>query len=220
MANRMLTPLARILVGAGVTANAVTALALTLSLIGAVMLAVGHFELAWPLIVLASVGDALDGIVARVGATASPQGALFDAAADRYQELAILSGLAVHLRASVGALAMVLAAMLASFMVSYGSAKAEALRVPIPDGSMRRFERALCICVGVTLVPLASSFVRTSSGPAWLGEAPILLALGVVALAGNVSAAIRLRAIAVSAAAKSADGARPASAAPNAVCVR
>lgn len=220
LANRMLTPLARILVGAGVTANAVTALALTLSLIGAAMLALGHFGLAWPLIVLASVGDALDGIVARVGATASPQGALFDAAADRYQELAILSGLAVHLRASVGALALVLAALLASFMVSYGSAKAEALRVPVPDGAMRRCERALCICVGVTLVPLASSFARTSRGSAWLGEAPVLLALGVVALVGNVSAAMRLRAIALAIAAKSAEGARSASTAPNAVCVR
>jgi CDP-diacylglycerol--glycerol-3-phosphate 3-phosphatidyltransferase len=170
--------------------------------------------------VLASVGDALDGIVARVGATASPQGALFDAAADRYQELAILSGLAVHLRASVGALALVLAALLASFMVSYGSAKAEALRVPVPDGSMRRFERALCIGVGVTFVPVVSHFVRARSGLSWLGEAPILVALAVVALVGNASAALRLRSVAVSIAAKSAEGAPSASTAPNAVCAR
>jgi CDP-diacylglycerol--glycerol-3-phosphate 3-phosphatidyltransferase len=217
LANRALIPVARILVAAGISANAVTALALALSLVSAVMLALGRFDVAGPLIVLASVGDALDGIVARVGATASARGALFDSAADRYQELFILSALAVHLRASVPALALVLAALLASFMVSYGSAKAEAFRVPVPDGSMRRFERALCICAGVLLVPLAARFVHAGALHPWLAEAPILVALAVVAVVGNVSAALRLRVIAASIGPRSAS-ASSESTAPNVVC--
>jgi CDP-diacylglycerol--glycerol-3-phosphate 3-phosphatidyltransferase len=196
--NRVLAPLARALVAAGVTANAVTALALSLSWIAALLLALGRFDAAAPLIVLASVGDALDGIVARMSGRASPGGALFDAAADRYQELAILSGLAVHLHASVAALLLVLAAVLASFMVSYGSAKAEALGVRVPDGSMRRFERALCLCAGVALVPAASGLVRAGILRPWLVEAPVIVALSIVAVVGNASAVRRLWTIAAS----------------------
>jgi CDP-diacylglycerol---glycerol-3-phosphate 3-phosphatidyltransferase len=200
LAHRTLSPIARKLVAAGVSANAVTAVSLLLGLLGAVMLATGRFGIAAPFIVLASLGDALDGVTARVGATASPQGALFDASADRYQEAAILCGLAVHLHADVAALALVLGALVASFMVSYGSAKAEALRVPVPGGSMRRFERSVCICLGVAAVPLAGALVSAGVAPAWLAEAPILLALAVVAIVGNASAVARLRLIAASAA--------------------
>ncbi|MGA2448140.1 MAG: CDP-alcohol phosphatidyltransferase family protein [Polyangiaceae bacterium] len=198
LANRALAPLARALVAAGVTANAVTALALLLSGVAAFLLAMGRFDVAAPLIILASVGDALDGIVARTSGSASRAGALFDAAADRYQELAILSGLAVHLHASVPALLLVLAAVLASFMVSYGSAKAEAFGVRVPDGSMRRFERALCLCGGIALMPGAASLVRAGVLGPWLIEAPLLVALSVVAVVGNASAVRRLRAIAAS----------------------
>jgi CDP-diacylglycerol--glycerol-3-phosphate 3-phosphatidyltransferase len=162
LANRVLSPVARGLVAAGVTANAVTAVALALSLAAALLLASGRFAAATPFIVFASIGDALDGVLARMSATASPGGALFDAAADRYQEMAILAGLAIHLREDVASLAIVLAALLASFMVSYGSAKAEALRVPVPPGSMRRLERSVCLCAGVALVPVAR--VRAARG--------------------------------------------------------
>jgi CDP-diacylglycerol--glycerol-3-phosphate 3-phosphatidyltransferase len=218
LANRLLTPPARILVAAGIKANAVTAVALALSLVSAVMLALGRFDVAGPLLVFASVGDALDGIVARVGATASPRGALFDSAADRYQELVVLGGLAIHLRASVAALTLVLAALLASFMVSYGSAKAEALSVAVPDGSMRRFERALCICAGVALVPVAGSLVRGGALRPWLAEAPILVALAVVAIVGNVSAALRLRVIASSIGSKEAVASSSAPTPPKLAC--
>jgi CDP-diacylglycerol--glycerol-3-phosphate 3-phosphatidyltransferase len=178
-----------------VSADAVTAAALLMGLSGAAMLALGRFGTAAPLIILASLGDALDGVTARVGGTASPRGALFDAASDRYQEAAILTGLAIHLHGDVVALALVLAALVGSFMVSYGSAKAEALRITVPGGSMRRFERAVCICLGVAAVPVSSALVRAGQAPAWSSQAPILLALAVVAIVGNASAVARLRAI-------------------------
>ncbi len=195
LAHRTLSPLARVLVSVGVSADTVTAVALLFGLAGAVMLALGRFGTAAPLIVLASLGDALDGVTARLGGTASPRGALFDAACDRYQEAAILAGLAIHLRTDAVALGLVLAALAGSFMVSYGSAKAEALKVPVPGGSMRRFERAVCICLGVAAVPVSSALVRAGDAPAWTAQAPILLALALVAVVGNVSAVARLRII-------------------------
>ncbi len=162
------------------------------------MLARGQFAAAAVFIVLASAGDALDGVVARVGGMASPRGAIFDAASDRYQEMAILAGLAIHLHADVASLALVLGAMVASFMVSYGSAKAEAMRVRVPAGSMRRFERSVCLCAGVALVPVARALVESGHAAPWMAEAPILVALAIVAVMGNVSAVLRLRVIATS----------------------
>jgi CDP-diacylglycerol--glycerol-3-phosphate 3-phosphatidyltransferase len=110
--------------------------------------------------------------------------------------MAILAGLAIHLREDVASLAIVLAALLASFMVSYGSAKAEALRVPVPPGSMRRLERSVCLCAGVALVPVARALVAALGAATWLAEAPILVALAVVAIVGNASAVARLRVVA------------------------
>jgi len=198
LAHRTLAPLARALVAAGISANTVTGAALLMGLMAGVMLALGRFEIAAPLIVLASLGDALDGITARLGATESPGGALFDAASDRYQEAAILVGLAIHVHGDVVALLLVLAALVASFMVSYGSAKAEAMKVPVPGGIMRRFERAVCLCVGVAAAAVSSALVRRGLAPSWMAEAPIFLALAVVAIVGNASAVARLRAVASS----------------------
>jgi CDP-diacylglycerol--glycerol-3-phosphate 3-phosphatidyltransferase len=147
-------------------------------------------------IAFASLGDALDGRIARATQTASPGGALFDSTVDRYEELFILGGLAYFFRARAVMLVIVLFAIAGSFMVSYGSAKAEALGVPVPGGIMRRTERAVVVCAGIALVPVAAFLGRRFLFPGWIETAPIALALGVVAVAGNLSAVARLRAIA------------------------
>jgi phosphatidylglycerophosphate synthase len=206
----MLAPIARGLIAAGVTANGVTAVALALGLAGGVLLASGRFGAAAALIVLASLGDALDGVLARVSKTASSAGAIFDAAADRYQEMAILAGLAIHLRGDVASLSLVLGALLASFMVSYGSAKAEALGVPVPRGIMRRAERAVFLGVGVTAVPIAGAVTHLLALPAWVEASPIVAALAVVAVVANVSAARRIHIIARSTSPRAAARARAA----------
>jgi hypothetical protein len=74
-------------------------------------------------------------------------------------------------------------------MVSYSSAKAEALHVKPPRGSMRRVERAALLVGATALTPLAALL-----GPA-VKDMPILLALGAIAVFGNVSAIQRLAAI-------------------------
>jgi CDP-diacylglycerol--glycerol-3-phosphate 3-phosphatidyltransferase len=182
----------------GVTANGVTACALVLGGGAGALLAGGHFGAAAILIVFASLGDALDGLLARATGTASSGGALFDAAVDRYEEFFILGGLAFYFRteASGAILGAALFALLGSFMVSYGSAKAEALGVPVPPGIMRRTERAVIVCAGVALVPPAGLCVRLFGLASWLERAPIVLALVVLALGANLSAVARLRQIA------------------------
>jgi CDP-diacylglycerol--glycerol-3-phosphate 3-phosphatidyltransferase len=93
----------------------------------------------------------------------------------------------------------VLLALAGSFMVSYGSAKAEALRVAVPDGMMRRAERATVLCVGVAVVPFAGELATRLDVP-WLHHAPVLLAVAIVAVAANASAVRRLRLVALAAA--------------------
>jgi CDP-diacylglycerol--glycerol-3-phosphate 3-phosphatidyltransferase len=148
--------------------------------------------------IVASLGDALDGLVARRSGTVSVAGALLDASGDRYQEFFFLGGLAVYFRASPVALIATLLALVGSFMVSYGSAKAEAFGVPVPAGVMRRAERAVCLCLATVLtVPWSwlitgTAFPVWSALPRWASELPLLIAIGLIAVVGNVSAVWRL----------------------------
>ncbi len=200
----VLGPIARTVASAGISANAVTGFSLAAGAVGGLLLACGHFGLAALAVVLASFGDAVDGLVARRTCTASPGGALFDASVDRYEEFFVLGGLAFYFRASEVVLALALLALLGSFMVSYGSAKAEALGVPVPRGIMRRAERAAFLGVGVTAVPVVGAVARMLSLPAWVEASPIVAALAIVAVVANVSAARRIQIIARSASPRSA----------------
>jgi CDP-diacylglycerol--glycerol-3-phosphate 3-phosphatidyltransferase len=196
MAYWSLQPVARACIFLGLTANGVTLVSLALGAAAGVALGLGHFGVAAALTAASSLGDALDGIVARQTGTASDAGEVFDAAVDRYEEFFFLGGLAYYFRASDLALGLVLLATLGSFMVSYGTAKAEALQVESPRGAMRRAERAVYLGAGVLFVPIAQALSVRFGLPAWVGTAPILAALALVGIVGNVSAVRRLLAIA------------------------
>lgn len=188
-----LQPVMRACVRLGVSANMVSVASLGLGLVAGVLLGLGHFGVAALVAALASLGDAVDGLVARETGTASPAGEILDAAVDRYTEFFFLGGVAVHYARAPWALVLTLAAIVGSFMVSYASAKAAALRVVVPRGAMRRPERATYLTLGALFVPLTVAL--TGGRPWWAGELPMLAALGLVAIVGNASAARRLAAI-------------------------
>jgi CDP-diacylglycerol--glycerol-3-phosphate 3-phosphatidyltransferase len=192
----MLSPVIDALIAAGVSANAVTGVSLVAGLFAGGALALGHFGVAALGIAVASLGDAVDGRVARRTGTASVAGALFDASVDRYEEFFVMGGLALYFRSSVGALALGLFAIAGSFMVSYGSAKAEAHGVPVPGGFLRRASRASLLAGGTTFVPIAAAIAQPLSAPAWVAYSPVLLALALIAGAANASAILRLRTVA------------------------
>jgi CDP-diacylglycerol--glycerol-3-phosphate 3-phosphatidyltransferase len=185
-----IAPLGALCVRAGVSANAVTFGSLVLGVSAGVAIARGHLGAGALLAALGAAGDALDGVVARASHAASDAGEVLDAAVDRYSEVALLGGLAVYLRATVPLLVLTLSAMAASFMVSYSTAKAEALAVTPPRGSMRRSERAVLLVLGTALVPFAALL------GAPVRDVPIIGALALVAFVGNVSAVRRHLAIA------------------------
>lgn len=181
-------PVVRGLAALGITPNGLTYAALVLGVAAGVALGVGWFGLACLLATLSTIGDILDGQVARLTKTGSNRGELLDAAVDRYTEFAFLAGLALWLRGSAWQLALVLGALLASFMVSYASAKAEALQVSPPRGLMRRHERALYLILGAGMVPVLEP-VLVARG--WPAATPVLAAVALVAVIGNLAAVQR-----------------------------
>jgi phosphatidylglycerophosphate synthase len=182
-------PIVRGLAALGVTPNGLTWSALVLGVGAGVALALGWFGLATLLATLSTIGDILDGQVARLTNSGSNRGELLDAAVDRYTEFAFLAGLAFALRGSWWQLALALGAILASFMVSYASAKAEALQVSTPRGLMRRHERSIYLIGGIGFVPLVGPTLAAHDLPYTL---TCLVSLGVVAVIGNAAAVVRL----------------------------
>ena len=170
----------------GVTPDAVTYASLVLGTGAGVALATGHFGVGALLATVAAAGDAVDGLLARRLGVGSAAGELLDAAVDRYVDFALLAGVAFWFRGEPARLLLALFALLASFMVSYSTAKAEALHVEPPRGSMRRVERAVLLVGAATLTPLAAR-----AGATW-APWPIITALAVIALVGNASAVQRL----------------------------
>lgn len=182
-------PVVRGLAAVGVTPNGLTWSALVLGVGAGVALAFGWFGAATLLATMSTIGDILDGQVARLTNSGSNRGELLDAAVDRYTEFAFLAGLSLVLRDSGWQLSLALGATLASFMVSYASAKAEALQITPPRGLMRRHERSIYLIAGIGLVPLVGPTLVAHDLPY---ATPCLVALGLVAVIGNIAAVLRL----------------------------
>lgn len=169
-----------------ITPDAVTYSSLALGVAAGAAFGTGHFGIGALVATVAAAGDAVDGLLARKLGVGSPAGELLDASVDRYVDFALLAGVAFWFRGEPARLLLALFALLASFMVSYSTAKAEALGVTPPRGSMRRVERSVLLVGAATLTPLAAL-----SGAGWK-NLPMTFALGLVALVGNASAVQRL----------------------------
>jgi phosphatidylglycerophosphate synthase len=174
-------PLARGLAFCRITPNQVSWSSLFFGMAAGVCLAEGRFGLGAALSFAAALFDLLDGMLARMTGKASDAGEVLDAAIDRYVEFFFLGGLAIFYRNHIELELVTLAALLGSFMVSYSTAKAEALHVTPPRGSMRRTERAAFLVGGA----LASSLTSNSIG------VPMISALVIVGVLSNISAAQR-----------------------------
>jgi phosphatidylglycerophosphate synthase len=193
-----MSPVAQGCIALGVGANAVSWVSLVLALAAGVSVAMSHLGVGAALAVGSSVCDGLDGMIARETGSASDAGEVLDATVDRYAELFFLGGIAFHERADALGLGLAFAATAGAFMVSYATAKAEALRVEAPRGAMRRPERAVYLILGVALVPLAGLAVRRWALPPRFEDLPVLVTLALVAGVGNASAVQRLYRVAVS----------------------
>lgn len=169
----------------------------------------GYHALGGLWILLGSLSDMLDGIVARERGLISREGEFIDSLVDRYSDLGLFGGLVIYLRHRPELYAWVLLAGAGAAMVSYVRAKAEALGVRnVPKGSMQRAERAVYLGFGIYFSPMVA---RHYGAP---GDQTPYLAIGIcvlIALLANISA---LRMARYTVAALRARGAPEAPAAP------
>lgn len=152
-AEKGLNPIGAALAKAGVSANFLTIIGLTMAIASAIVIGAGH--LRWGVLVMAAAGipDLLDGAVAKTSGTANKRGAFFDSSIDRVSDALILGGISWHLtKTHPGnpAVAIIPFALLAtSLITSYLRSKGEQLGFDAKGGIMERAERLIMIGVGL-----------------------------------------------------------------------
>lgn len=176
--------LSRALLWTGLSPDALTRISLVVSLASLPMAAIGELPGAGLLLIIGSVFDAFDGIVARERKLASDAGEVLDAVVDRYADAAPLLGLVLYHRASLWQMSIPLLALMGSMMVSYVRAKAEAMRIDLPPTLMRRHERIAYLLVALLVGPAVSPYLSARGG---LETVPDVATLAVVLLIGVVS---------------------------------
>jgi CDP-diacylglycerol--glycerol-3-phosphate 3-phosphatidyltransferase len=192
----ILEPVARLLVFLGITPNQVSWASLGFGFLAGACLAVGRFGFGAVFATISGLLDSLDGMVARISGVASDAGEVLDAAVDRYVEFFFLSGLIIYYREIPVLQVLALLALLGSFMVSYSTSKAEALKVDPPKASMRRPERAVYLTLGAALSTVTIPWLETHREDSIAIAYPMVVALGLVAVVANVSSIERFWSIA------------------------
>jgi CDP-diacylglycerol--glycerol-3-phosphate 3-phosphatidyltransferase len=143
----------RVLTRWNVSPDWVTGVGLVLTAGVAAMAALGYIQWAGVAYIVAAVFDALDGTVARVSGKVSRFGAFLDSTIDRLEESLVFLGLIIYY-ARVGGpwdIPMLLVVTVASLMVSYTRARAEALGVACTVGWMTRPIRVAIMIAGMIL---------------------------------------------------------------------
>jgi phosphatidylglycerophosphate synthase len=211
---KIINPLVRVLIKAGLTPNMVTTIGLLLNIGVAIIFISGAEEgrrgdlsyVGWAgaLILFAGLFDMLDGQVARLGNMSSPFGALYDSVLDRYSELILFLGICWYLVAMHYFLSSLFAfiGMIGSMMVSYTRARAEGLGIECKDGLMQRPERVIIIGVSALACGIASHWMGgnykvvlpdTASFPIFETISIFTIPLTVMAFLANWTAIGRLR---------------------------
>ena len=139
------------LIESRLTPNAISLTGLTLNVVAAVLVWQEYFFLGGIAFIVGSVCDTLDGRYSRMSGKGSPFGAFLDSTLDRIEEGIVLTAVAAYFatRGEAGAAAAVVVAVLASLMVSYTRARAEALGVECKVGIATRPVRVVIISIGL-----------------------------------------------------------------------
>jgi CDP-diacylglycerol--glycerol-3-phosphate 3-phosphatidyltransferase len=154
-----------------VSPDLVTYLGLVLTIGVAVLAGLGEIRWAGVAYIFAAVFDAMDGTLARVSGKGSRFGAFLDSTIDRFEESIVFLGLIIYYSRVGGQIEipLILVAAIASLMVSYTRARAEAVGVACKVGFMTRVPRVAIMIVGmilgqilITLIVLAATSLFTA----------------------------------------------------------
>src|SRR3979409_2134503 len=146
------------LIESRLTPNAISLTGFALNLAAAGLVVGRLFFLAGVAFIVGSVMDTLDGRYSRMSGKGTPFGAFLDSTLDRLEEGIVLTAVAAYFasRHNQAAVAAVVVAVLASLMVSYTRARAEALGVACKVGLATRPVRVVILSIGLIFATGAS----------------------------------------------------------------
>jgi CDP-diacylglycerol--glycerol-3-phosphate 3-phosphatidyltransferase len=141
------------LIESRLTPNAISLTGFALCLLAAVLVWREQWVPGGLAFILGSVCDTLDGRYSRMSGKGTPFGAFLDSTLDRIEEGVVLTAVGAYFARSGDdrAVAAVVLAVLASLMVSYTRARAEALGVECKVGIADRPVRVVILSIGLVL---------------------------------------------------------------------
>ncbi len=157
---RLVEPVGRGLERIGVSPDVITAVGVMMAGACAVAIGTERYPLAFVLLILTGLPDALDGAVAKAGGRTSIRGAYLDSVSDRLSDGLLFAGAGWNLAGSeTPTMAMLpFGLYIAASLVSYQRAKAESLGYHAKGGLMERGERFIALGFGLFF---SSLFVAT-----------------------------------------------------------
>jgi CDP-diacylglycerol---glycerol-3-phosphate 3-phosphatidyltransferase len=144
------------LIESRLTPNAISLTGLAGCIVAAVLVWQDQFLLGGIAFIVGSVCDTLDGRYSRMSGKGTPFGAFLDSTLDRIEEGIVLAAVAYRFSEQGDdiAAAAVVVAVLASLMVSYTRARAEALGVECKVGIADRAVRVVILSAGLVFADL------------------------------------------------------------------
>jgi CDP-diacylglycerol---glycerol-3-phosphate 3-phosphatidyltransferase len=141
------------LIESRLTPNAISLTGFALCVLAAVLVWNEQWVLGGLAFIVGSVCDTLDGRYSRMSGKGSPFGAFLDSTLDRIEEGVVLTAVGAYFsrQGDDVAVAAVVLAVLASLMVSYTRARAEALGVECKVGIADRPVRVVILSAGLVL---------------------------------------------------------------------
>lgn len=146
------------LIASRLTPNQISMAGFTLNVAAAVLVWQHEFFIGGLVFIIGSICDTLDGGYSRMSGKGTPFGAFLDSTLDRIVEGIVLTAVAATFaeRNDELAVAAVVVAVMASLVVSYTRARAEALGVECKVGIADRLVRVVIIATGLVLADLGA----------------------------------------------------------------
>ena len=181
--SRLTEPIVRLLVKTHVTPTTLTWLGFSIALGAAAVIATGHLFIAGFMVLAAGFFDMLDGALARHTEQVTSFGAVLDSTLDRVSEAVLLVGVLLFYlflgnHSTIGIL-LVCLALVASPLVGYIRARAEAIGLECQVGLFTRAERVIALAVGLLLSQIV--------------DYALIIALAVIVVFSFATAGQRLR---------------------------
>lgn len=153
---RLFTPVARALLKAGVSPDAVTFTGTLVVVVTALWaFPTGHLLAGTLVIAVFALTDSLDGVMARQAGRSGPWGAFLDSTLDRFGDAAIFGGLVLYYFGHGDdrpAAVLALACLVLGSVVPYARARAEGLGMTASGGIAERADRLLLVLLATGLV--------------------------------------------------------------------